>query len=117
PSQTVAENLLLGLPGVPVRLNAGAFIQNASALGQRYHLRVDPARPVWQLSVGEQQRVEILKTLQRGARILILDEPTAVLTPQESEDLMRTLLQISAEGSTVLFYRHKMVTVRAVDGR
>src|SRR5712691_12185339 len=117
PSQTVAENLLLGLRGVPFRLNAGEFIQNASALGQRYHLRVDPSRPVWQLSVGEQQRVEILKTLQRGATILILDEPTAVLTPQESEDLMRTLRQIAAEGRTVVFISHKLEEVRGVADR
>src|SRR6267378_305977 len=117
PSQTVAENLLLGLPGVPFRLNAGEFIKEASALGQRYHLRVDPLRPVWQLSVGEQQRVEILKTLQRGATILILDEPTAVLTPQESEDLMRTLRQIAAEGRTVIFISHKLEEIRSVADR
>jgi general nucleoside transport system ATP-binding protein len=116
-SQTVAENLLLGLPGVPFRLNAGKFIHQASELGQRYHLRVDPSRPVWQLSVGEQQRVEILKTLQRGAKILILDEPTAVLTPQESEDLMRTLRQIAAEGRTVVFISHKLEEVRSVADR
>jgi simple sugar transport system ATP-binding protein len=116
-SQTVAENLLLGLPGVPFRLNAGTFIRQASELGQRYHLRVDPSRPVWELSVGEQQRVEILKNLQRGATILILDEPTAVLTPQESEDLMRTLRQIAAEGRTVVFISHKLEEVRSVADR
>jgi ABC-type uncharacterized transport system ATPase subunit len=116
-SQTVAENLLLGLPGVPFRLNAGTFIHQARELGERYHLRVDPSRPVWQLSVGEQQRVEILKTLQRGARILILDEPTAVLTPQESEDLMRTLRQIAAEGRTVILISHKLEEVRSVADR
>lgn len=116
-SQTVAENLLLGLPGVPFRLNAGKFIREASELGQRYHLRVDPSRPVWHLSVGEQQRVEILKTLQRGAKILILDEPTAVLTPQESDDLMRTLRQIAAEGRTVIFISHKLEEVRSVADR
>jgi len=116
-SQTVAENLLLGLPGVPFRLNAGKFIRQATELGQRYHLRIDPSRPVWQLSVGEQQRVEILKTLQRGAKILILDEPTAVLTPQESEDLMRTLRQIAAEGRTVIFISHKLEEVRSVADR
>jgi len=116
-SQTVAENLLLGLPGVPLRLNAGSFIRQARELGERYHLRVDPSRPVWQLSVGEQQRVEILKTLQRGARILILDEPTAVLTPQESEDLMRTLRQIVAEGRTVVLISHKLEEVRSVADR
>src|SRR5215471_14192379 len=103
-SQTVAENLLLGLPGVPFRLNAGTFIRQARELGERYHLRIDPSRAVWQLSVGEQQRVEILKTLQRGARILILDEPTAVLTPRESEDLMRTLRRVAGEGRTVILF-------------
>src|ERR1700738_1423324 len=117
PSQTVAENLLLGLPGVPFRLNAGEFIRQASELGQRYHLRIDPARPVWQLSVGEQQRVEILKTLQRGATILILDEPTAVLTPQESEDLMRTLSQVASQGRTVVLISHKLEEIRSVADR
>ena len=67
--------------------------------------------------MGEQQRVEILKTLQRGARILILDEPTAVLTPQESEDLMRTLRQIAAEGRTVILISHKLEEVRSVADR
>jgi general nucleoside transport system ATP-binding protein len=116
-SQTVAENLLLGLPGVPFRLNANRVIRQARELSQRYHLHVDPSRPVWVLSVGEQQRVEILKTLQRGARILILDEPTAVLTPQESEDLMRTLRQIAAEGRTVILISHKLEEVRSVADR
>jgi general nucleoside transport system ATP-binding protein len=116
-SQTVAENLLLGLPGVPFRLNAGKFIHQARELGERYHLQIDPSRAVWQLSVGEQQRVEILKTLQRGATILILDEPTAVLTPQESEDLMRTLRQVAAEGRTVVLISHKLEEIRSVADR
>jgi len=116
-SQTVAENLLLGLPGVPFRLKAGAFIRQARELGERYQLRIDPSRPVWQLSVGEQQRVEILKTLQRGARILILDEPTAVLTPLEADELMRTLRQIAAEGRTVILISHKLEEVRSVADR
>ena len=116
-SQTVAENLLLGLPRVPFRLRAGDVISQARELGQRYQLKVDPSRPVWQLSVGEQQRVEILKTLQRGARILILDEPTAVLTPQESEDLMRTLRHIASEDRTVILISHKLEEVRSVADR
>src|SRR5438552_7993945 len=116
-SQTVAENLLLGLPRAPFRLSARSLVREVRELSQRYHLQVDPQRPVWQLSVGEQQRVEILKTLQRGATILILDEPTAVLTPQESEDLMRTLRQIAAEGRTVIFISHKLEEVRAVADR
>src|SRR6266568_2349547 len=116
-SQSVAENLLLGLPGVPFRLNAARFIRQARDLGERYHMQVDPSRAVWQLSVGEQQRVEILKNLQRGAMILILDEPTAVLTPQESEELMRTLRQIAAEGRTVIFISHKLEEIRSVADR
>jgi ABC-type uncharacterized transport system ATPase subunit len=116
-SQSVAENLLLGLPGVPFRLNAARFIRQARELGERYHMQVDPSRAVWQLSVGEQQRVEILKNLQRGATILILDEPTAVLTPQESEELMRTLRQIAAEGRTVIFISHKLEEIRSVADR
>src|ERR687884_869124 len=116
-SQTVAENLLLGLPGVPFRLNASSVVRQARELSQRYHLHIDPSRPVWLLSVGEQQRVEILKTLQRGARILILDEPTAVLTPQESQDLMRTLRQIASEGRTVILISHKLEEVRSVADR
>ncbi len=117
PSQTVAENLLLGLPGVPFRLHGGTFIKQANELGERYHLHVEPSRPVWQLSVGEQQRVEILKTLHRGARILILDEPTAVLTPRESEDLMQTLRRIATEGRTVILISHKLEEIRSVAQR
>jgi simple sugar transport system ATP-binding protein len=116
-SQTVAENLLLGMPGVPFRLHASRFVRQARELGERYHLHIDPSRPVWQLSVGEQQRVEILKTLQRGAKILILDEPTAVLTPIESHELMRTLRQIAAEGRTVILISHKLEEVREVADR
>jgi ABC-type uncharacterized transport system ATPase subunit len=116
-SQTVAENLLLGLHGVPLRLNAAKVTHQVRELSERYHLRVDPSRPVWQLSVGEQQRVEILKTLQRGAKILILDEPTAVLTPQESEELMRTLRRIASEGRTVILISHKLEEVRSVADR
>ena len=116
-SQTVAENLLLGLPGAPFRLDTRRFAEQARTLGERYHMQIDPSRPVWQLSVGEQQRVEILKTLQRGATLLILDEPTAVLTPQESAALMRTLRQIAAEGRTVILISHKLEEIRSVAER
>lgn len=116
-SQSVAENLMLGLEGVPFRLDAARFVRQARELGQRYHLQIDPTRPVWQLSVGEQQRVEILKSLQRGATILILDEPTAVLTPQEVEDLMRTVRQIATEGRTVILISHKLEEIRSIADR
>ncbi len=82
---TVAENLALGHPDIGLRLDQKELHQSAEELGDKYGLPVDPAARVWQLSVGEQQRVEILKLLYRDARILILDEPTAVLTPQEAK--------------------------------
>ena len=86
-------------------------------LGERYGIAVDPRARVWQLSVGEQQRVEILKALYREARILILDEPTAVLTPQEAEGLFVTLRSMAAEGRTVIFISHKLHEVMAVADR
>jgi general nucleoside transport system ATP-binding protein len=117
PSQTVAENLLLGLEHSPFRLNKQRVAGEIRTLSDRYHLRVDPDRAIWELSVGEQQRVEILKTLQRGARILILDEPTAVLTPRESAELIATIRQIASEGRTVIFISHKLEEVRSVADR
>jgi simple sugar transport system ATP-binding protein len=86
-------------------------------LEQRYGLALDPGARIWQLSVGEQQRVEILKVLYRDSRILILDEPTAVLTPQESEALFVTLRTMAQEGRTVIFISHKLQEVKAVSDR
>src|SRR5205814_6134784 len=86
-------------------------------LSQRFGLAVDARVPVWQLSLGEQQRVEILKALYRDARILILDEPTAVLTPQEAEVLFTTLREMAADGRTVIFISHKLHEVKAVADR
>ena len=84
---------------------------------RRYGLAVDPKAQIWQLSVGEQQRVEILKALYREARILIMDEPTAVLTPQEAEALFATLRAMAEEGKTVIFISHKLHEVMAVADR
>jgi simple sugar transport system ATP-binding protein len=80
-------------------------------------LRVDPKAKIWQLSVGEQQRVEILKTLYRGANILIMDEPTAVLAPQEIVDLMNTMRSMVAQGKSIIFISHKLHEVTAVADR
>ncbi|MBK6865131.1 MAG: ABC transporter ATP-binding protein [Ideonella sp.] len=85
--------------------------------GQRFGLGVDPDALVARLSVGERQRVEILKALVRGAKILILDEPTAVLTPQESESLFATLAQLVADGLSVIFISHKLDEVLRVSDR
>src|SRR5881398_3738296 len=117
---TVAENVVLGDhrgEGRAFRLRHRAIERRVAELSKRYGLAVDPRARIWQLSLGEQQRVEILKALYREARILILDEPTAVLTPQESEVLFETLREMAAEGRTVIFISHKLHEVKAVADR
>ncbi len=117
---TVAENVVLGDHrdvGRSFRIHTGAIEERVRELGARYGLEVDPTAKIWQLSVGEQQRVEILKALYREARVLILDEPTAVLTPQEADALFVTLRAMAAEGRTVIFISHKLHEVTAVADR
>ncbi|MCL7455447.1 MAG: ATP-binding cassette domain-containing protein, partial [Anaerolineae bacterium] len=115
--QTATENIILGLDTPRFHLNLQPTSKEIGELSLRYGLQVDPDAYIWQLSVGEQQRVEILKLLYRGAEILILDEPTAVLTPQESEELGRTLRQMADEGKTVIFITHKLDEVMAFSDR
>ncbi|HEX3056191.1 MAG TPA: ABC transporter ATP-binding protein [Gaiellaceae bacterium] len=117
---TVAENVVLGDhrgEGRTFRLRHRAIEERVAELSKRYGLAVDPRARVWQLSLGEQQRVEILKALYREARILILDEPTAVLTPQEADALFETLREMASEGRTVVFISHKLHEVKAVADR
>src|SRR5256714_2953008 len=117
---TVAENVVLGdhrREGRSFRLRHRAIERRVAELGERYGLAVDPRARIWELSLGEQQRVEILKALYLDARILILDEPTAVLTPQEAEVLFGTLREMAAEGRTVIFISHKLHEVKAVADR
>jgi ABC-type uncharacterized transport system ATPase subunit len=117
---TVAENVVLGEHREEARrflLQPRQIERRVAGLGDRYGIAVDPQARIWQLSVGEQQRVEILKALYREARILILDEPTAVLTPQESAALFRTLRAMAMEGRTVIFISHKLHEVKAVADR
>lgn len=112
---TVLENLVLGAEGGP--LLAGGFAAaraELARLGREYGLTVDPDARVADLSVGEQQRVEILKVLFRGARMLILDEPSAVLTPQETDRLFEILKSLRARGVTVVLITHKLREIMAV---
>ena len=106
---TVLENVVLGVEG-GFRLGAGLGRARAELerLGREYHLEVDPDARVEDLGVGQRQRVEILKALYRGADLLILDEPTAVLTPQEADHLFRVLAALRAEGKTVVLITHKL---------
>jgi len=117
---TVAENVALGDHpdvGRSFLLRPRAIEERVEELSRRYGLAVDPHARIWQLSVGEQQRVEILKALYQDARILILDEPTAVLTPQEADALFDTIRAMAADGRTVIFISHKLHEVKAVAGR
>jgi len=115
-NHTVAENIILGQPG-DVRLNLKEVHQQIREISERYDLFVDPEKKIQQLSVGEQQRVEIVKVLFRGARILILDEPTAVLTPQESEALYEIMQRMTKEKHSIIFITHKMKEVMALSHR
>jgi len=118
PNLTVVENIALGLKSSrgPV-LDLDRVEKRVQDLSDQYGLKVDTRAYVWQLAVGEQQRVEILKMLYRGAKILILDEPTAVLTPQEVDELFATLRQMTAEGKTIIFISHKLEEVMAISDR
>lgn len=117
PTQTVTENILLGLNQPRFFLNLSAYDQKILELEQQFGLRVDPTAKIWQLSVGEQQRVEILKILYRGAKILIMDEPTAVLAPQEIDELMHTMRSMANQGKSIVFISHKLHEVTAVADR
>jgi ABC-type uncharacterized transport system ATPase subunit len=117
PTQSVTENILLGLNRPRFRLNLGEYDHEIGELSERFGLKVDPRAKIWQLSVGEQQRVEILKMLYRGTDILIMDEPTAVLAPQEIEDLFKTLHAMITEGKSIVFISHKLQEVMAIADR
>jgi general nucleoside transport system ATP-binding protein len=116
---TVAENIILGQhsPREPRIEDQKAVYARLKKLSDRYCLSIHPEAEVWTLSVGEQQRVEILKALYRGAEILILDEPTAVLTPQEAEQLLEIIRVLTQEGKSVVFISHKLNEVLAVSDR
>lgn len=116
-SHTVCDNILLGLANLHVVPNFKAAEKEIEKLSKQYDLPVDPRARIWQLSMGERQRVEILKILYRGAEILILDEPTSVLTPLESKHLFDFLRKMAAEGKSVIFITHKLDEVMAVSER
>ena len=109
------ENIVLGTPG---RLKSRrAMKQEVKELCRNYGLEIDPEKPVYEMSVSEKQTVEILKVLYRGAKILILDEPTAVLTPQETEKLFKILRQMKAQGCAIIIITHKLNEVLSISDR
>jgi simple sugar transport system ATP-binding protein len=118
PTLTVAENVALGLPSSRgVLTDLDEVSTRIIELAELYGLEVDPGAYVWQLAVGQQQRVEIIKALYRGAALLILDEPTAVLTPQEVNELFVTLRQMVADGHALIFISHKLQEVMDISTR
>jgi len=114
---TVLENILLGLKSQGFYINKKKIAKRIEEISEKYHFNINPYVKIWQLSVGEQQRVEIVKTLFRNAKVLILDEPTAVLTPQESEALFKLLRRIVKEGRSIIFISHKLNEVMEISDR
>src|SRR4051794_38541692 len=119
PVLTVAENILLGEETMAnaVFLDRREAHKRILELGRRFGFEIDPEAKVASLSVGSQQRVEILKALYRESRILVLDEPTAVLTPQETEEIFRVLRSLAEAGHTIVFISHKLYEVLEIADR
>ena len=117
PSQSVTENVLLGLDEPRFFMQLPLYNRKIADIAKQYGLHVDPAAKIWQLTVGEQQRVEILKMLYRGADVLIMDEPTAVLAPSEIEGLFKTLRSMTAQGKSIVFISHKLHEVMEISDR
>lgn len=114
---TVAENVALGDRSQPILMSTPDVHRDVVELGERYGLPIRPDALVADLTVGEQQRVEIVKTLYRGVDVLLLDEPTSVLTPQETEALFTTVRAMAADGKAVVFISHKLGEVLAIADR
>jgi simple sugar transport system ATP-binding protein len=114
---SVLENLMVGEPGRRGLVDRAGTRARLAEIGARYGLSLDPDRMVSSLSVGERQRLEIVKALYRGARVLILDEPTSVLTPQETDGLFAAIRTMAAQGVGVIFISHKLNEVRAIADR
>ncbi len=108
PTLSVAENIFLCIGSCSFILNKAKMEDSIRGLSKKFGLQVDPGAKVWQLSVGEQQRVEIMKLLCRDCEIMILDEPSAVLTPQEAREMFKTLRKMADSGKAVIFISHKM---------
>ena len=111
---TAAENIVLGLPG---RLNLKAATAKIREICDKYGFDVDPNQKIYDMSVSQKQTVEIVKVLYRGANILILDEPTAVLTPQETDKLFAVMRNMKADGKSIIIITHKLHEVEAVSDR
>jgi simple sugar transport system ATP-binding protein len=110
-AMSVLENVALGVDGVT---DMGALARRVREVSEQYGLPLDPGRDVWSLSVGERQRIEIVRALLQDPKLLIMDEPTSVLTPQEVDRLFETLRKLAAEGRSILYISHKLDEIKAL---
>src|SRR4051794_14056385 len=119
PVMSVAENIVLAAEprSAGILLDIGEAERRVRELSEQFGLAVDPHARIESITVGQQQRVEILKALYRGAEILILDEPTAVLTPQEAEELFKVVESLKSQGKSIIFISHKLNEVRQIADR
>ncbi|OQX28903.1 MAG: heme ABC transporter ATP-binding protein [Spirochaeta sp. LUC14_002_19_P3] len=114
---TVLENIALGFDEAPFFFPHRAIRKKIEQLSDQYGLRINPDKPVWNLSAGEQQRVEIIKALSRNADLLIMDEPTSVLTPQEADELFEILRKMILQGHSVILISHKLEEIMSICDR
>lgn len=118
PTQTVIDNIILGLKSAgSILLNRDAARKRILELSERYGLKIDPDAFIWQISIGDRQRVEILKALYRDIKVLILDEPTSVLTPQETKELFQTIRKLASGGLSVIFITHNLEEALSITDR
>ncbi len=117
PAHSVFENILLALENVPNFFNRKAYKEKIQGLLNEFDLDLDLDTPVWKLSIGAQQWIELIKLLMRDCQLLILDEPTAVLTPQEANRLFSVLAQLKGQGKSIIFISHKMREVMEISDR
>ncbi len=114
---TVLENIALADLSLPFIPDYEKINNTIKEFAKKYQLEIDPDAKIWQLSVGEKQRVEIIKALMHGSKVLIMDEPTAVLTPQEAQDLFKIVKKLASEGTSIIFISHKLPEVFAICDR
>jgi ABC-type uncharacterized transport system ATPase subunit len=111
-NHTVIENIALGYSRSPTLFPQKKIRQRIVSFSEKFNFNIDPDKKVWQLSAGEQQRVEIIKALVNGAGLLILDEPTSVLTPQETRDFFEILEKMRDDGQMIILISHKLDEIK-----
>ena len=116
-SLTGAENMMMGMEKTSFVSNKKRDIEITNEVAKKYNFDIDASRRVRDMSVGMKQKLEILKILYRSAKLIILDEPTAVLTPQETEELFEKLLDLKKKGMTIIFISHKLNEVKRISDR